>query len=64
MEIAGPVFRKFTDLFKLRTIEVYGRPSGKVLNQLQQKAEMLGENGSVVVHEQHAGFMRLASAPT
>jgi quinol monooxygenase YgiN len=64
MEIAGPVFRKFTDLIKLRAIEVYGRPSGKVLNQLQQKAEMLGENGSVVVHDQHAGFMRFASATT
>jgi quinol monooxygenase YgiN len=62
MEIAGPVFRKFTDLIKLRTIEVYGRPSRKVLNQLQQKAEMLGENASVVVQEQHGGFMRLASA--
>jgi hypothetical protein len=61
MQIGGPAFPKFTDLIKLRTIEVYGRPSGKVLDQLQQKAEMLGENGSVVVQEQHTGFMRFPS---
>jgi hypothetical protein len=53
-----------SDLIKLRTIDVYGRPSGKVLNQLQRKAEMLGENGSVVVHQQHAGFVRIPSATT
>ncbi len=62
MEIGAPAFRKFTELIDLRTIEVYGRPSDKVLEQLQQKVEMLGENGSVVVHELHAGFMRLPAA--
>jgi quinol monooxygenase YgiN len=64
LETAGPAFRKFIELIKLRTIEVYGRPSNKVLDQLQQKAEMLGENGTVVVHEQHAGFARFASTTT
>ena len=64
LEIGGPVFRKFIGFIKLQTIEVYGRPSEKVLEQLQQKAAMLGEAASVVVHEQHAGFMRLASAIT
>jgi len=64
LEIGGPVFRKFIGSIKLQTIEVYGRPSEKVLEQLQQKAAMLGEAASVVVHEQHAGFMRLASAIT
>ena len=64
METGGPAFRKFTELVNLRTIEVYGRPSDKVLKQLQQKAEMLGENGNVVVHERDAGFMRSASNMT
>jgi hypothetical protein len=62
MEIGGPAFRKFIELIDLRTIEVYGRPSDKVLELLQQKLEMLGENGSVIVHEQHAGFTRFVSA--
>ena len=64
MEIGGPAFRKFTELIDLRTIEVYGRPGDKALEQLQQKVEMLGENGTVVVHEQHAGFTRFASVVT
>lgn len=61
MEIGGPAFRRFTDLIDLRTIEVYGQPSNKAREQLQQKVEMLGKNGNVVVHEQHAGFMRFGS---
>ena len=64
MEIGGPAFRKFIELIDLRTIEVYGRPGSKVLEQLQQKVEMLGENGSVIIHEQDAGFTRFASAVT
>jgi hypothetical protein len=64
MEIGGPAFRKFTDLIDLRTIEVYGRPGDKVLGQLQQKMEMLGENGTLIVHEQEAGFTRFGSAVT
>jgi hypothetical protein len=62
MEIGRPVFRTFTELIDLRTIEVYGRPGDKVLRQLQRKVEMLGGNGSVIVHEQHAGFTRFVSA--
>lgn len=64
LEIGGPAFRKFTDLIELRTIELYGRPSDRVLDLLQHKAEMLGADGSIVIYEQHAGFMRFASAPT
>lgn len=58
MEIGGPAFRKFIELIDLRMIEVYGRPSNRVLGQLQQKVEMLGRNGTVVVHDRYAGFAR------
>jgi hypothetical protein len=58
MEIAGPAFRKLAGFIRLMTIEVYGRPSGKALTQLRQKAEMLGKDGSVVVQQAHAGFAR------
>jgi hypothetical protein len=58
MEIAGPNFRKLARFVRLMTIEVYGRPSDRALKQLRQKAEMLGEDGSVVVQQPHAGFAR------
>jgi hypothetical protein len=58
MEIGGPAFRKYIELVDLRMIEVYGRPSDRVLEQLQQKVEMLGKNGTVVVHDRYAGFAR------
>ena len=61
LEIGGPAFRKLSELIELRTIDVYGRPSEKVLGQLQHKAEMLGEDGRVVVHQRDAGFMRFVS---
>lgn len=61
MEIAGPEFRNLKEFIELRTIEVYGRPSGKALGQLRQKSEMLGKGGSVVVQEPQAGFDRFPS---
>jgi hypothetical protein len=60
MEVAGPMFRKFTEFINLSTIEVYGQVSDKVLNQLRQKAEMLG-SGTVVVHTLYAGFVRFGN---
>ena len=62
MEVAGPVFAKFADLLVLRTIDIYGAPSEKVLEQLRRKAELLG-TASVVVHDRQAGFARFVSAP-
>jgi hypothetical protein len=61
MEIAGPEFRKMAELIELTAIEVYGRPSNKALNQLQHKADLLGEGGSVVVQEPQAGLARFSS---
>lgn len=58
VEIGGPVFRKFAEFIKLRKIEVFGRPSDKALEQLRQKAAMLGEGAAVEVHDRHAAFLR------
>ncbi len=60
MEVAGPEFAKFKDLITMRTMDVYGRPSDKLLRLMQQKAEMLG-SAAVGVHELAAGFTRLAT---
>jgi quinol monooxygenase YgiN len=61
MEVAGPVFAKFADLLVLRTIDIYGSPSEKVVEQLRRKAELLG-TASVAVHDREAGFARFGSA--
>jgi len=62
MELAGPVFARFADLVVLRTVDIYGSPSEKVVEQLQRKAELLG-TASVAVHERQAGFARFVSTP-
>jgi len=62
MEIGGPEFRKFAELIDLRSIDLYGRPSDAALEQLHEKAKMLGENGRVLVHELQAAFARFPSA--
>ena len=60
MEIAGPVFARFADLVVLRTIDVYGSPSEKVVDHLRRKAELLG-TATVAVHDLQAGFARFGS---
>ncbi len=57
MKVAGPAFPKFVEFVELLTIDVYGKPSEDLLEQMRKKAQMLG-NGTVVVHELHAGFAR------
>ena len=64
MEVAGPRFRKFADLVELRSIRVYGTPSESAIEQLNEKAELLGAD-EVVVRGRLAGFSRLGlKAPT
>jgi hypothetical protein len=60
MDVAGPVFARFADLLTLRTIDIYGSPSERVLEQLRTKAELLG-TATVVVHDLQAGFVRLGA---
>lgn len=60
MKVAGPAFAKFVDLIKLTTMDIYGRPSETIVEQMRRKAEMLG-TAKVVVHEFHAGLRRFVS---
>ena len=57
MNVAGPLFAPFAQLVRLLSIDVYGQPSDAVVEQLHQKARMLG-NATVQVHPFHAGFLR------
>lgn len=61
MDIGGSRFRGFSELIHLLGIDVYGQPSDTVLEQLEQKAEMLGAPGGVGIHRLHAGFMRITA---
>lgn len=58
MTAARPIFRKFAGLLRMVSMDVYGTPSDELLEQVREKAEMLGAR-SVRVHEHHAGFARL-----
>jgi len=63
LSIAGPAFRKFVGLIDLERIDVYGRVSETALNQLQQKAGMLG-HATLTIHDLQAGFTRLTERTT
>jgi hypothetical protein len=60
MKVAGPIFRKFGELVELSRVDLYGRPSDTLREQMRQKAQLLG-NAPVVVNELHAGFSRFAT---
>ncbi|MDA1358909.1 hypothetical protein O1R50_04705 [Glycomyces luteolus] len=57
LSLGGPKFRAFGALIRLRSIDVFGRPSPAVVERLHQKAEMLG-GGTVTLHTLEAGFTR------
>jgi hypothetical protein len=59
LDLAGPVLRRFVDLVTLSSIEIYGEPSEKLVNQLQEKARLLGRGAEVVADDLLAGFTRL-----
>ena len=58
MDVAGSAFPKFLEFLTLSRIDIYGKPSAKLLEQMRQKARTLG-SAALVVHELHAGFTRL-----
>jgi len=61
MKVAGPAFPKFAQFVKLLSIDVYGKLTDDLLEQVRRKAQMLG-NGTVVVHRLHAGVARFRPA--
>jgi len=56
-QVAGPAFRNFVDLVRLKSIDVYGEAPDEVVDQLRAKARLLGD-ATVAVHAFHAGFLR------
>jgi hypothetical protein len=64
MDIGSKEFRKLSHLLTLTTIECYGWPSERALEQLRHKAATLGDDGTVVSIGRFAGFTRVAAATT
>jgi len=58
MTVAGPAFAGFAELVTLSTLDVYGKPSGELLELLRKKVQMLGD-ATVNVHDLQAGFARI-----
>lgn len=61
LEIGGEEFRKLAHLLTLTAVECYGRPSERALDQLGDKAEMLGSGGTVISIGRFAGFAHFSS---
>jgi hypothetical protein len=61
LTIGGPEFRKVGAFITLRMIEVFGVPSPAALQQLHEKARMLGD-AAVIVRPPDAGFARIPPA--
>ncbi len=57
MDVVAPRLNRFADLLTLSSIRIYGEPSAKAVEQLQQKMSLLGR-GDVSVSGSHAGFSR------
>jgi quinol monooxygenase YgiN len=58
MDVAGPAFRGLSEFLTLLRIDIYGPAGDRLLEQMRQKAKMLG-NATLLVHERHAGVARL-----
>jgi hypothetical protein len=57
MRVAGAEFAKVKDLLTLSVIDIYGTPSETLLDQMRQKAQLLG-GAALAVHKLYAGFTR------
>lgn len=58
MEVAGPEFPPIGEFIDLEAIDVYGRPSEELVDQLEEKASTLG-HGHVLIHDRHNGIDRV-----
>lgn len=58
MEVAGPKFPPIGEFIELESVDVYGRPSKDLVQQLREKASALG-SGRVSVHDHHHGVDRV-----
>jgi hypothetical protein len=58
LDLGAPEFRKLAPFLTLREIEVFGRLGERTTAMVQEKADMLGDAGTVTIHERFAGYHR------
>ena len=58
MKVVGQMLPRFAEFVRLVTIDIYGKPTDDLVEQLKGKAKLLG-SGVVQVHDLHAGLARL-----
>jgi hypothetical protein len=59
LQVAGPLFPPVAPLVQLRSIEIFGAVNEELVKQLKAKTQLLG--GTVIIHDHHAGFARVAA---
>lgn len=62
VEVGGPQFQKLARYLTLREIEVFGALSTRAIDLVQRKASSLGDGGTVLLHDQFAGFDRMSTS--
>jgi hypothetical protein len=62
LEIGAVEFQKLAHLLTLTSIECYGHPSERALEQLRRKAAALGRDGTLLSVGRFAGFAHFTSA--
>ncbi len=60
IDIGGREFKRLAPFLTVREIEVFGRLSARAEELVRQKADVLGEQGTVTFHKQFVGFNRLS----
>ncbi len=61
IEMGCPEFKKLAPLLDLREIEVFGNPSKRATELVQNKGAALGDDGTVTWRNEFAGFDHLNS---
>lgn len=60
MDVAGSEFKGLSEFLTLLRIDIYGKASDRLVDQMRQKATLLG-NATLAVHGPHAGLARLGA---
>ena len=58
MDVAGPEFKGLSEFLTLLRVDIYGKASERLLDQMRNKAKLLG-NATLEVHQRYAGLARL-----
>ena len=61
LKVVGQMLPRFAEFVRLLAIDIYGKPTDELVEQLKGKAKMLG-SGVVRVHDLHTGLARFPNS--